>query len=315
MRSYFVRRILGAVPLLVGISLASFIFLHAMPGGPDALLARNSRMSAEQLAKVRRSLGLDQPMPVQYARWFTNILRGDFGLSFTQFRPVSQIIGERIPHTLRLVVPAILLSIALALAGGVISAVWRYSLADHIISGLSFLGLAMPVFWFGLMMQLLFSVQLGWLPSADMTSGDGGWIVSAKHLVMPVTTLAIGTVAGWSRYVRASTLEVFGQDFVRTARAKGLSERLVITRHALRNALIPFVTVVAIDIPFFLTGAVVTETIFSWPGLGRLFFDALRARDYPVLMGLLVYAAILIVIFNIIADLLYAWLDPRIKYR
>lgn len=315
MTTYFARRILGAIPLLIGISLVSFIFLHAMPGGPDALLARNSRMTAEQLANVRRSLGLDQPLPVQYARWFGNILRGDFGLSFTQFRPVSQIIGERIPHTLRLVIPAILLSIALALAGGILSAVWRYSPADHIISGLSFLGLAMPVFWFGLMLQLLFSVQLGWLPSADMTSGDGSLIAGVKHLIMPVLTLAIGTVAGWSRYIRASTLEVAGQDFVRTARAKGLSERLVIARHTLRNALIPFVTVVAIDIPFFLTGAVVTETIFSWPGLGRLFFDALRSRDYPVLMGLLVYAAILIVVFNIIADLLYAWLDPRIKYR
>lgn len=314
MRSYFVRRLLGAAPLLVGISLVSFIFLHAMPGGPEALLARNSRMSAEQLARVRRSLGLDQPLPVQYARWLTNTLRGDFGLSFTQFRPVSQIIGERIPHTLRLVLPAIALSIMLALAGGVIAAVWRDRFADHLISGVSFLGLAMPVFWFGLMMQLLFSVQLGWLPSADMTSG-GGPVADVKHLVMPVITLVIGTVAGWSRYVRAAMLEVFGQDFVRTARAKGLAERWVIARHALRNALIPFVTVVAIDIPFFLTGAVVTETIFNWPGLGRLFFDSLRARDYPVLMGLLVYAAMLIVAFNIIADLLYAWLDPRIRYR
>lgn len=314
MRSYFARRILGAVPLLIGISLVSFLFMHAMPGGPESLLARNSRMTAEQLANVRRSLGLDQPVPVQYARWFVNILRGDFGLSFTQFRPVTQIIGERIPHTLRLVVPAILLSIVLALAGGIVASVWRYSLPDHIISSLSFLGLAMPVFWFGLMMQLLFSVQLGWLPSADMTSGDGSLLTDAKHLVMPVLTLAVGTVAGWSRYVRASMLEVGNQDYVRTARAKGLTERRVITRHTLRNALIPFVTVVAIDIPFFLTGAVVTETIFSWPGLGRLFFDALRSRDYPVLMGLLVYAALLIVVFNIIADLLYAWLDPRVKY-
>jgi peptide/nickel transport system permease protein len=264
---------------------------------------------------VRRSLGLDQPIPVQYVRWFTNILRGDFGLSFTQFRPVAQVIGERIPHTLRLVIPAILLSIALALAGGILAAIRRNSAFDHAISGLSFLGLAMPVFWFALMLQLLFSVRLGWLPSADMTSGDGGLVTSLKHLIMPVMVLTIGTVAGWSRYIRASTIEVSGQDFVRTARAKGLIERLVITRHTLRNALIPFVTVVAIDIPFFLVGAVLVETVFSWPGLGRLFFDALRSRDYPVLMGLLVYSAILIVAFNIVADLLYAWLDPRVKYK
>jgi peptide/nickel transport system permease protein len=169
----------------------------------------------------------------------------------------------------------------------------------------------MPVFWFGLMLQLLFAVQLGWLPSADIGSGGGDYL---RHLILPALTLAIGTVAGWSRYVRSSMLEVVHQDYIRTAKAKGLRQRSTILRHALRNALIPFVTVIMLDIPQYLTGAVVTETIFDWPGLGRLFFDSLGSRDYPVLMGLLIMGAVAIVLFNVVADLLYGWLDPTIRY-
>jgi peptide/nickel transport system permease protein len=314
MRAYFTRRVIGAVPLLIGIAVISFVFMHAMPGGPTTMLARNSRMTAQQLENVKRSMGLDQPVPVQLGRWLVNVVRGDLGLSFTQFRPVTQIIGERVGPTLRLVGVAIVLSIVLALGAGLLSALKRYSWADNVITAVSFIGLAMPVFWLGLMLQLLFSVQLGWLPAADMTKGNG-LLDDARHILLPAFTLAFGTVASWSRYVRSSMLETINLDYIRTARAKGLTYRLTVTRHALRNALIPFVTVVAIDIPLFLTGAVVTETIFSWPGLGRLFFDALRARDYPVLMGLLVYAAVLIVLFGILADLIYALLNPRIRYR
>jgi peptide/nickel transport system permease protein len=314
MRAYFTRRLLGAVPLLIGIAVASFLFMQAMPGGPTALLARNSRMSATQLENVKRSLGLDQPVPVQLGRWLLGIARGDLGLSFTQFRPVSQIIGERMGPTLRLVLVAIALSLVLALGAGLVSSLLRYSWVDNAITAVSFVGLAMPVFWLGLMLQLFFSVQLGWLPAADMTKGNGP-LDDARHLILPALTLAFGTVASWSRYVRSSMLETINLDYIRTAHAKGLGEKAVIVKHALRNALIPFVTVVAIDIPFFLTGAVITETIFSWPGLGRLFFDALRARDYPVLMGLLVYSAVLIVLFGIIADFIYALLNPRIRYR
>jgi peptide/nickel transport system permease protein len=314
MRAYFTRRLLGAVPLLIGIAIVSFLFMQAMPGGPTALLARNSRMSAAQLENVKRSLGLDQPVPVQLGRWLIGIARGDLGLSFTQFRPVTQIIGERVGPTLRLVLVAIALSLVLALGSGLVSALLRYSWVDNLITAVSFVGLAMPVFWLGLMLQLFFSVQLGWLPAADMTKGNGP-LDDARHILLPAATLAFGTVASWSRYVRSSMLETINLDYIRTARAKGLGEKAVIVKHALRNALIPFVTVVAIDIPFFLTGAVITETIFSWPGLGRLFFDALRARDYPVLMGLLVYSAVLIVLFGIIADFIYALLNPRIRYR
>ena len=314
MRAYFTRRLIGAVPLLIGIAIISFIFMQAMPGGPTALLARNSRMTAAQLENVKHSLGLDQPMHVQLARWLLGVARGDLGLSFTQFRPVSEVIGERVGPTIRLMVVAIVLSIVMALVAGLVSALKRYSLIDNVITAASFAGLAMPVFWVGLMLQLLFAVQLGWLPAADMTK-DAGLLDDLRHLMLPALTLAFGTIASWSRYLRSSMLETVNLDYIRTARAKGLPYNAVVTKHALRNALIPFVTVVAIDIPFFLTGAVVTETIFSWPGLGRLFFDALRARDYPVLMGLLVYSAVLIVAFGILADFIYALLNPRIRYK
>jgi peptide/nickel transport system permease protein len=313
-RTYFTRRVIGAVPLLIGIAVISFLFMHAMPGGPTTLLARNSRMTARQLENVKRSMGLDQPVPVQLGRWLVNVARGDLGLSFTQFRPVAQIIAERVGPTMRLMTVAMGMSIVLALGAGLLSALRRYSWADTLITAVSFVGLAMPVFWLGLMLQLLFSVQLGWLPAADMTKGNGPFD-DLRHIILPAFTLAFGTIASWSRYVRSSMLETINLDYIRTARAKGLDYHTTVTRHALRNALIPFVTVIAIDIPLFLTGAVVTETIFSWPGLGRLFFDALRARDYPVLMGLLVYSAALIVAFGIIADLIYALLNPRIRYR
>jgi peptide/nickel transport system permease protein len=312
LRTYLPRRLLQAVPLLIGIAIISFVFMQAMPGGPDTMLARNSRMPKEQLEIVRRNMGLDQPMYVQLARWLLNLARGELGISFTQQRPVADVISERIGPTLRLVVVALGISVVLAVLIGVLSAVWRYTLFDYVTTTLAYIGLALPVFWVALMLQLLFALRLGVLPSADMQSER---FPPLLHLVLPAATLAIGTVASWSRYLRTSMLEVIGQDYVRTARAKGLWQRAVVLRHALRNALIPFITVVALDIPFYLAGAVLTERVFSWPGLGRLFFESLNARDYPVLMGLLAYSAILIVVFNLIADVLYAWLDPRIKFR
>ena len=312
MRSYFTRRLIQALPLLIGIAIVSFLFMQAMPGGPDTMLARNSRMSPEQLALVRRSMGLDQPVVVQLGKWLLNLARGELGLSFTQFRPVSLVIVERIGPTLRLVSVAIVISLILAVIVGVLSALYRHTLFDYITTAVSYAGLALPVFWVALVLQLFFSLYLGWLPSADMQSDRFNPLL---HLILPAATLAIGTVASWSRYIRAAMLEIIGLDFIRTARAKGLGKWQVVLRHALRNALIPFVTVVALDIPYYLTGAVLTERVFSWPGLGRLFFESLTARDYPVLMGLLAYSAVLIVVFNLIADLLYALLDPRIKYQ
>jgi peptide/nickel transport system permease protein len=312
MTTYLIRRLLGLIPLLFGIAFVSFFFMQLMPGGPTALLARNPHMTPQQLLNIRHNLGLDQPWYVQFWKWLSNLVQGNWGTSYVQYRPVTAVIEERIPNTFQLVIIALAIAIIIALLVGVTSAIWQYSFYDHFVNASSFFFLAMPVFWFGLMLQLLFAVQLGWLPSADI--GHGGLGNYLAHITLPALTLAFGTVAGWSRYVRSSMLEVVNQDYIRTAKAKGLPAYRIIVRHALKNALIPFVTVIMLDIPQYLTGAVVTETIFDWPGLGRLFFDSLSSRDYPVLMGLLVMGAVAIVLFNVVADLMYGMLDPRIRY-
>jgi peptide/nickel transport system permease protein len=312
---FVARRILEAIPLLFGIALLSFIFMQLAPGGPDALFARNGRMSQEQLDNIRRSMGLDRPAHEQFFVWFTNILRGNLGVSYSHFRPVSEVIGEVFPNTVILMAAGLIISLVCALVFGIAAARRPYGFFDVTTSFVSYFGLAMPVFWFALMLQLIFAVRLGWLPSAGMYSaqGGGGFIDLLRHLALPAITIAIGSIAGWSRYVRSSTVEQLSQDYVRSARSKGLSEGRVMTGHVLRNALIPLVTVVGIDVPLYLTGAVLTETVFSWPGMGRLFFDALTVRDYPVLMGILVLGAILIVVGNLVADLIYGLLDPRIS--
>lgn len=312
---FIVRRVVEAIPLILGIAVLSFIFMQLAPGGPDALFAKNGRMTPEQLANIRRSMGLDRPAHEQLIAWIFNILRGDLGLSYSQFRPVSQVIWEVFPNTAILMGAGLIISLVAALIFGILAARRPYGIFDNVTSFISYFGLAMPVFWFGLMLQLLFAVQLGWLPSAGMYSPEGGGLFDLlRHLALPALTIAIGSIAGWSRYVRSSTVEQMSQDYVRSARAKGLSERRVLTGHVLRNALIPLVTVVGIDVPLYLTGAVLTETVFSWPGMGRLFFDALTVRDYPILMGILVLGAILIIVGNLFADLVYGLLDPRITY-
>ena len=315
MLRYVIRRLLGAIPLLLGVSVLSFVFMQLAPGGPDALFARNARMSPEQIANIRRNMGLDRPLYEQLFVWLGNLLQGDLGTSYTQYRPVTTVIWDVFPNTVILITAGLLLSLVVSLLFGVLAARRQYGFFDNVTSFVSYFGLAMPVFWFGLMLQLLFAVKLGWLPSANMYSvGESGFLDLLKHLALPAFTIAIGSIAGWSRYVRSSTLEVLGQDYVRTARAKGLQEQRVVWGHVLKNALIPFVTVVSIDIPLYLTGAVLTETVYAWPGMGRLFFDSLAVRDYPVLMGTLVLGAVLIVLGNLVADILYGLLDPRIKY-
>jgi peptide/nickel transport system permease protein len=312
---FLVRRLLGAIPLLFGVAVLSFLFMQLAPGTPDELYARNSRMSQAQLDAIRHNMGLDKPAYVQFWLWLRNLLQGDLGTSYSQYRPVWDVIWGVFPNTVYLVMTGLTLSLIVALTFGVLAAVRPYGIFDNITSFLSYFGLAMPVFWFGLMLQILFAVKLGWLPSANMHSAQGGGIWDlGKHLILPAFTIAIGSIASWSRYVRSSTLEALHQDYVRTARAKGVREQAVILGHVLRNALIPFVTVVSIDIPLYLTGAVLTETVFSWPGMGRLFYDALTKRDYPVLMGILILGAVLIILGNLIADLIYGLIDPRIKY-
>ena len=315
MTRFLIRRLLGAIPLLLGVAVLSFVFMQLAPGGPDALYARNARMTEAQLQAIRHNMGLDRPMHEQLLKWLSNLLRGDLGISYTQYRPVSEAIWDTVPNTLLLMGAGMLISLVAALVFGVLAAKRPHGLLDNVTSAFSYFGLAMPVFWFGLMAQLLFAVHLGWLPSAGMRSAEGGgaWDV-ARHLALPAITIAIGSIAGWSRYVRSSTIEALEQDYVRTARAKGTAERSVLTGHVLRNALIPFVTVVGIDVPLYLTGAVLTETVFSWPGMGRLFYDALTVRDYPILMGILILGAVLIVAGNLIADVIYGVIDPRISY-
>ncbi len=315
MTRFLIRRLLGAVPLLLGVAILSFIFMQLAPGGPDALFARNARMSQEQLDAIRRNMGLDRPTHEQLFTWLGNLATGDLGISYTQYRPVSAVIWDTVPNTLLLMGTGMLISLVAALTFGILAAQKPYGFFDNVVSFVSYFGLAMPVFWFGLMLQILFAVRLGWLPSAGMYSATGGGIGDLlRHLALPAFTIAIGSIAGWSRYVRSSTIESLGQDYVRTARAKGLAERKMMLGHVLRNALIPFVTVVGIDVPLYLTGAVLTETVFSWPGMGRLFYDALTVRDYPVLMGILMLGAVFIVAGNLIADILYGVFDPRISY-
>jgi peptide/nickel transport system permease protein len=280
------------------------------------LLARNPHTSAAQLANIRHNLGLDQPGYVQFLRWSGGLLRGDWGTSYVDDRPVLVDIGERLPATMLLMGSGFLISLVLAVVVGLVAATHRYSLFDHLTTIGAFFGLAMPVFWFGLMLQLLFAVHLGWLPAADMVDERAPPTVlgGLRHLILPALTLGITSIAGWSRYLRGSLFEALGQDYVRTARAKGVPRRRIVSHHALRNALIPLVTVMALDLPGYFTGAVVVETVFSWPGMGRLFFNSLNQRDYPVQLGLLLISTLLIILGNLIADLVYGLLDPRISY-
>jgi peptide/nickel transport system permease protein len=316
MSRYLIRRLLGTIPLMLGVAVLSFTFMQLAPGGPTALFAKNARMSTAQLNAIKHNMGLDKPKYEQFLIWLKNLVRGDLGMSYTQYRPVSDVIWGVFPNTVYLMLAGLSIAVVCALVFGVVAAVRPYGMFDTITSFISYFGLSMPVFWFGLMLQILFAVKLGWLPSANMHGASGaGWLDVPKHLVLPAFTIAIGSIASWSRYVRSATLEALGMDYVRTARAKGVRERAVLLSHVLRNSLVPFVTVVAIDIPLYLTGAVLTETVFSWPGMGRLFFDSLTKRDYPVLMGVLMLGAVLIVIGNLVADLIYGVLDPRIKYK
>ena len=316
MGRYVRRRLIQMVPLLFGISLLIFAIIQAAPGGPEAMFLENRLFIDPQVIEAfRQRLGLDQPVPIQYVRWLGAVLTGDFGISFTTGRPVGVMIGERLPATLELMSVSFVFAALLAIPLGVYSAVRQYSLFDFSATTASFLGIAMPVFWFALILQLFFSVQLGWLPTSGReTVGDASLLDQAKHLVLPVFVLGIRHIAVWSRYMRSSLLDVIRADYIRTARAKGLRQRLVLSRHAVKNALIPVVSIMALDLAGLFSGAVILETIFAWPGIGRLFVQAMFSRDYPLLMGILMMGSFLVVFFNLVADVVYGWLDPRISY-
>ncbi len=316
MTAYVRRRLAQMVPLLFGITIVLFAVIQAAPGGPEGALLESGRfIDPSVIESYRRQLGLDQPLPVQYLRWLGAAVRGDLGVSFTTARPVAEMIVERLPATLELMATAFLLATIFAFALGVVSAVRQYSLVDYLATGASFAGIAMPVFWFALLLQLIFAVRLGWLPvSGTETVGDTSLGDHLLHLVLPATVLSVRYIAGWSRYLRSSLLTALRSDYVRTARAKGLPERSVVG-HALRNALLPVVSVMALNLADLFSGAIITETIFAWPGIGRMFVQAMFARDYPLLMGILLLGSFMVILFNLVADILYGILDPRIRYE
>lgn len=315
MSRYVLRRILLAIPLLIGISALLFILMQKVPGGPLAVYGNNPHMHAADRARLIHAMGLDQPLHIQYIRWLISAVKGDLGHSLFTGRPVLAMIAERTPNTLMLMGLSTVLSLILGLALGIFSAVRPYSKFDYVATTGSFLGYSLPTFWFGIMLMMVFAARLHWLPAGGMHSlgQEDNWLDGLPYMILPITVLSIVSIASWSRFMRSSMMEVLRADFIRTARAKGLSEKVVIGSHALRNALIPVVTVVMMAMPSLFGGAVMTETIFSWPGIGRLFYDSLGKSDYPVMMGILLISATLVVVFNLLADVLYSVVDPRIR--
>ncbi|CAN5652104.1 ABC transporter permease [soil metagenome] len=327
MGAYFIRRVLGAIPLLAVVSVVVYGMLYLAPGGPTGMyLRRGAGMSGEDLARLEERLGLNDPFYIQYFRWLGRVLRGDFGMAVTSSQPVTDAILERLPNTLYLMGTAWIVTLIIAVPIGIYSAIRQYSKFDHAVTTFTFVGQSIPSFWFGLILILIFYSTLenpisggSLLPVGGVqTIGAGytGWEMLKDrllHLILPVTMLAMGWIAWYSRFLRASMLEVINADYVRTARAKGVRERLVIARHAFRNAAIPLVTLMALDLPFLFTGALFAEVIFSWPGMGRLFYQAAERRDYGLLMAIIMITSVLIVLANIIADMVYSRLDPRIR--
>jgi len=321
MRKYILRRLLQLLPLLIGVSLLSFFVMHLAPGDPTALFT-DPNIDPIELARIRANWGLDKPIIVQYFYWLGNALRGNFGNSYMTGQPVINEVLARLPNTLLLMVSSYILTLLITIPLGVISAVKKGSWFDNLITFLSFAGMATPSFWLGLMLMLLFSVHLGWLPAVGMhdpllhdPSILARVIDVARHMILPLTTMTLLSLAGITRYQRAAMLEVLGQDYIRTARAKGLPERVVIFKHALRNALIPIVTILGLSLPSLFGGAFIIETIFAWPGMGRLGVLAIFQRNYPLIMGIVVFSAVLIMLGNLLADLGYALVDPRIRYE
>jgi peptide/nickel transport system permease protein len=316
MIAYIARRALQACVLLFFVSLVSYGIMNVAPGGPLAVYLHNPQVTPEKIELLRHQLGLDQPWYLRYLTWLGGIAQGHWGYSYYTGRPVLEMIGERLPATFTLMLSAFATAIALAFPLGVFAATHKYSWGDNLLSFGSFFAWAMPTFWFGLMLQLVLAVHLRLLPVAGMHEiGSASAADLLRHLVMPAMVLGLGSIASWSRYLRSSVLEVLGQDYVRTARAKGLPRQRVLGRHVLRNSMIPIVTLMGLDLHVLFSGAVITESIFGWPGMGRLFLSALNNRDYPLQMAGLLISASLLIVGNLLADLTYAALDPRIRYE
>jgi peptide/nickel transport system permease protein len=320
---FIVRRLLFAIPLLFGIATISFFVVQMAPGDPmDMFLEPRLRRQAdpETIELLRQKYGLDQPVHVQYVRWLGNLVQGDLGDSFRYRRPVSSLIAERVPYTLQLAVLALFFDALFGIALGIFSAVKQYSVTDKVVTVGSLVVYSIPGFWLALMLVMVFSVHLGWFPTSQTRSldydllsnwgqiGDRLW-----HLILPVFVLGVAQAAGTARYMRSRLLEVLSEEYVLAARARGLRERTVVLKHALRNAMIPIITIYGMSLPFLLGGAVLIEGVFAWPGLGLLGVEAVRGRDYPVILATTMIAAVLVVLGNLLADVLYAVADPRIS--
>jgi peptide/nickel transport system permease protein len=312
---YIIRRLLQAIPLLIGVSIIGFAMMHLAPGGPLAVYTLNPTITAQDIERIKHVFGLDQPIHIQYIKWAYGIFSGNWGYTFFGGRPVLQVILERFPATLLLMGSGMSMAIIIGMLIGILGAVRRYSVFDYLATTGAMVALSFPTFWFGLMTIFIFSLKLGWLPSGGMYTlgGEEDILDLLRHLILPAVVLALVLVAQWSRYSRSSFLEVIHQDYIRTARSKGLSGSRVLLRHAFPNAVAPLIALAGIQLPWLFSGALVTETIFGWPGMGRLFVDALTMKEYPVLMGMVMITAMFVIIGNLMADVINALIDPRIR--
>ena len=317
MLPYFLRRLVLAIPMLAAVSFVSFVIMQSVPGGPLAIYRNNPNVRAADLERLEKQLGLDQPMPVQYAIWLRNFVTGNWGQSLASSLPVTQMIGERLGNTFYLMGAAFGLTLLIAIPIGVLSAIKQYSLFDHLATLFSFVGFSVPIFWLGLVAIIVFAIWLDWLPAGGMRTINAPFSISdrLRYLILPASLVAFHSAAQYSRYIRAAMLETIQQDYITTARSKGLSERSIILRHALRNTLIPLITVVALDLPTLFSGALLVETVFAWPGLGQLVYDAVLARDTPLIVGAYVVMGLCVVAASLIVDLVYAILDPRVDFQ
>jgi peptide/nickel transport system permease protein len=317
---YLARRLVQTVPLLLLISIIGFGIIQ-LTGDPLAAYTMETALSGEDIARLRAYYGLDQPVYVQYLNWLGNLARGDWGTSYVAHKPVLDLILQRLPNTLMLVAASYMLILSVSIVLGIYTAIRQYSWVDHLVTGLAFVGISIPSFWLGLILLVVFAVTtrnlgLPYFPAGGMYDLSVGPTVPQVlwHLVLPAVTLATVVTANYIRYIRASMLEVLHNDYVRTARAKGLHNGVILRRHAFRNAAIPLVTLIGLDLPRFLSGSLVVEAIFAWPGLGRLFWEHAERTDIPVLMAIMMLTAAMVVFFNLLADVAYAFLDPRIRY-
>ncbi len=317
MFQYIVKRLLQAIPLLIGVSIIGFAMMHLAPGGPLAVYTLNPTITAQDIERIKQVFGLDQPLHIQYIKWAYGIFTGNWGFTFFGGRPVLDVILERFPATLLLMGSGMSLAILIGMLIGILGAVRRYSIFDYLATTGAMVALSFPTFWFGLMTIFLFSLKLGWLPSGGMYTlgGEEDILDLLRHLILPTVVLALVLVAQWSRYSRSSFLEVIHQDYIRTAKSKGLSGGRILFRHAFPNAVAPLIALAGIQLPWLFSGALVTETIFGWPGMGRLFVDALTMKEYPVLMGMVMITAMFVIIGNLLADVINALIDPRIRLQ